>query len=72
MKEPSAERLSLKNPSVRMIDSREKNLQYIVCDDGDGIVISGLYGMTGLTLEQAKAVCSELPEMIEIYLEGAR
>ena len=53
-----------------MIDSEERNLQYIVCDGENGIVISGLYGMTGLTLDQAKTVCSELAEIIKLYLEG--
>ena len=50
MKERLAERFALKHQEVRMIDSEAKNLQYMVCDGGDGLVVSGLYGMTGLTL----------------------
>lgn len=70
MKENLAERFALKHDELRMIDSEARNLQYVVCNEGDGIVISGLCGMTGLTLEQAKALCDELPEIIETYLEG--
>ena len=83
MKEKAATRFSLKNPSLRMIDSEERNLQYIVCDGENGIVISGLYGMTGLTLEQAKTVCCwcyrksgitglNLPGKVAIYKRGEK
>lgn len=70
MKEPFAERLALKHGELRMIDSEARDLQYIVCDDGDGVVISGLYGMTGLTRKQAEALLRELPDVIDTYLEG--
>lgn len=67
MKEQLAERFAVKHEEVRMIDSEAKNLQYIVCDEGGGIVISGVLGMTGLTLEQAKTLTAELPEILSLY-----
>lgn len=70
MKEQLAERFALKHDELRMIDSEARNLQYIVCDGGDGIVLSGLYGMTGLTREQAQTLLRELPDVIDTYLEG--
>ena len=69
MKEQLAERFALKHDELRMIDSEARNLQYIVCDGGDGIVLSGLYGMTGLTREQAETLLKELPDVMEAYLE---
>ncbi len=70
MKEQLAERFALKHDELMMIDSEARNLQYIVCDGGDGVVVSGLYGMTGLTREQAQTLLRELPEVIDTYLEG--
>lgn len=69
MKEQLAERFALKHDELRMIDSKARNLQYIVCDGGDGIVLSGLYGMTGLTRKQAETLLKELPDVMETYLE---
>lgn len=68
MKERLAERFAVKHQEVRMIDSEAKNLQYIVCDEKDGLVVSGLYGMTGLTREQAQTLLHELPLLLEVYL----
>ena len=68
MKDRLAERFALKHQEVRMIDSEAKNLQYMVCDGGDGLVVSGLYGMTGLTRAQAETLLHELPLLLEVYL----
>ena len=57
MKERLAERFALKHQEVRMIDSEAKNLQYMVCDGGDG-----------LTREQAETLLHELPLLLEVYL----
>lgn len=49
---------------TQAIDSEEKCLQYIVDKDKKGVIITG-YGMTLLSIRQAKAVCRELPGVLE-------
>lgn len=67
MKEELAERFSLKHTDLRMVDSETLHLQYIFDNDGTGMVISGLFGMTGLTLEQAKSIAKELPQILDVF-----
>ena len=68
MKERLAERFALKHRGGGGGGSEAKNLQYMVCDGGDGLVVSGLYGMTGLTRAQAETLLHELPLLLEVYL----
>lgn len=50
---------------VRAIQSEQNGLKYLVDDDRLGVIVSGREGLTGLTISQAKAVCRELPGILE-------
>ena len=52
-------------PEVRAIEGGARGLKYLVDDDNRGIIISGMRGMTGLDIRQAKALARELPEILE-------
>lgn len=67
MKEKTATAIALKHSDLKMIDSAAQGMQYIICENGDGIVVSGLYGMTGFTREQALALVNELPMILEVF-----
>lgn len=56
-------RLENKFP-VRGIQSEANGLKYLVDDDRQGVIISGMRGKTGLNIRQAKALCRELPEIL--------
>ena len=56
-------RLENKFP-VRGIQSEANGLKYLVDDDRQGIIISGMRGKTGLDIRQAKAICRELPGIL--------
>lgn len=49
---------------VRGIQSEANGLKYLVDDDRQGVIISGMRGKTGLDIRQAKALCRELPEIL--------
>ena len=57
-------RLENKYP-VRGIQSEANGLKYLVDDDRQGVIISGMRGKTGLDIRQAKALCKELPGILE-------
>ena len=57
-------RLENKFP-VRGIQSEANGLKYLVDDDRKGVIISGMKGMTGLSIRQAKSLCRELPGILE-------
>ena len=57
-------RLENKFP-VRGIQSEANGLKYLVDDDRQGVIISGMRGKTGLDIRQAKALCRELPGILE-------
>lgn len=57
-------RLENKYP-VRGIQSEANGLKYLVDDDRQGVIISGMRGKTGLDIRQAKALCRELPGILE-------
>ena len=57
-------RLENKYP-VRGIHSEANGLKYLVDDDRQGVIISGMRGKTGLDIRQAKALCKELPGILE-------
>ena len=56
-------RLENKYP-VRGIQSEADGLKYLVDDDRQGVIISGMRGKTGLDIRQAKALCKELPGIL--------
>ena len=56
-------RLENKFP-VRGIQSEANGLKYLVDDDRQGVIISGMRGKTGLDIRQAKALCKELPGIL--------
>ena len=56
-------RLENKLP-VRGIQSEANGLKYLVDDDRQGVIISGMRGKTGLDIRQAKALCKELPGIL--------
>lgn len=56
-------RLENKYP-VRGIQSEANGLKYLVDDDRQGVIISGMRGKTGLDIRQAKALCRELPGIL--------
>ena len=56
-------RLEHKFP-VRGIQSEANGLKYLVDDDRQGVIISGMRGKTGLDIRQAKALCKELPGIL--------
>lgn len=56
-------RLENKYP-VRGIQSEANGLKYLVDDDRQGVIISGMRGKTGLDIRQAKALCKELPGIL--------
>lgn len=64
MTDLEAYRLENKYP-VRAVQSEENGLKYLVDDDRKGVIISGMKGMTGLSIRQAKALCRELPGILE-------
>ena len=45
--------------------SEANGLKYLVDDDRQGVIISGMRGKTGLDIRQAKALCRELPGILE-------
>ncbi len=49
---------------VRGIQSEANGLKYLVDDDRQGVIISGMRGKTGLDIRQAKALCRELPGIL--------
>ena len=57
-------RLENKFP-VRGIQSEADGLKYLVDDDRQGVIISSMRGKTGLDIRQAKALCKELPGILE-------
>ena len=57
-------RLENKFP-VRGIQSEADGLKYLVDDDRQGVSIPGMRGKTGLDIRQAKALCKELPGILE-------
>ncbi len=62
---------SLENKyGLRGIESKEKHLQYFYDDDRLAVGISGEKGMTVLTIAQARAVCQELEQVLEVYFGG--
>lgn len=65
MDDLTAYALENRHPEVRAIESSARGLKYLVDDDRRGIVISGMRGMTGLDIRQAKALARELPEILE-------
>lgn len=64
MDDLEAYRLENKYP-VYGIQSRENGLKYFYDDEHRGIVISGMKGKTGCSIRQAKAICLELPKILE-------
>ena len=56
-------RLENKYP-VRGIQSEANGLKYLVDDDRQGVIISGMRGKTGLDIRQAKPLCKELPGIL--------
>ena len=56
-------RLENKFP-VRGIQSEADGLKYLVDDDRQGVIISGMRGKTGLDIRPAKALCKELPGIL--------
>ena len=64
MNDLEAYRLENKFP-VRGIQSEANGLKYLVDDDRQGVIISGMRGKTGLNIRQAKALCRELPGILE-------
>lgn len=64
MKDLEVYRLENKFP-VRGIQSEADGLKYLVDDDRQGVIISGMRGKTGLDIRQAKALCRELPGILE-------
>lgn len=64
MNDLEAYRLENKFP-VRGIQSEANGLKYLVDDDRKGVIISGMRGKTGLDIRQAKALCRELPGILE-------
>lgn len=52
-------------PGLLAIDSEVKGLKYIIDGEGQGIVISGMRGKTGLSIARAKAVAVELAQILE-------
>lgn len=56
-------RLENKYP-VRGIQSEANGLKYLVDDDRQGVIVSGMRGKTGLDIRQAKALCRELPGIL--------
>lgn len=64
MNDLEAYRLENKLP-VYGIQSRENGLKYFYDDERRGIVISGMKGKTGCSIRQAKAICRELPKILE-------
>lgn len=64
MNDLEAYRLENKFP-VRGIQSEANGLKYLVDDDRQGVIISGMRGKTGLDIRQAKALCRELPGILE-------
>ena len=64
MDDLEAYRLENKYP-VRGIQSEANGLKYLVDDDRQGVIISGMRGKTGLDIRQAKALCKELPGILE-------
>lgn len=63
MNDLEAYRLENKFP-VRGIQSEANGLKYLVDDDRQGVIISGMRGKTGLDIRQAKALCRELPGIL--------
>ena len=63
MDDLEAYRLENKYP-VRGIQSEANGLKYLVDDDRQGVIISGMRGKTGLDIRQAKALCKELPGIL--------
>lgn len=63
MNDLEAYRLENKYP-VRGIQSEANGLKYLVDDDRQGVIISGMRGKTGLDIRQAKALCKELPGIL--------
>ena len=63
MRDLEVYRLENKFP-VRGIQSEANGLKYLVDDDRQGVIISGMRGKTGLDIRQAKALCRELPEIL--------
>ena len=63
MDDLEAYRLENKYP-VRGIQSEANGLKYLVDDDRQGVIISGIRGKTGLDIRQAKALCKELPGIL--------
>lgn len=63
MDDLEAYRLENKYP-VYGVQSRENGLKYFYDDERRGIVISGMRGITGCSIRQAKAICRELPEIL--------
>lgn len=64
MTDPEMYALENKFP-VQGIEIKAKGLFYIFDGEMKGIDIAGAMGKTGLTIEQAKAVCQELPEVLK-------
>ena len=64
MKDLEVYRLENKFP-VRGIQSEADGLKYLVDDDRQGVIISGMRGKTGLDIRQAKALCRELPGILK-------
>lgn len=65
MNDLKAYALENNHPEVRMIDSEANGLKYALDNEQRGIIISGMRGSTGLDIRQAKALCRELPEILE-------
>lgn len=67
MKDPEMYALSNKIPGLFAIDSEEGGLHYILDEERQGIVISGIKGKTGLTRYQFLALCREVKDIAKEY-----
>ena len=52
-------------PEILAIESGALGLKYLLDNDRKWIVISVMRGLTVLDIRQAKALCRELPEILE-------
>lgn len=67
MTDLEAYRIENKFP-VRAVESKEKGLKYLVDDDQQGIIISGMRGKTGLSIRQFLALLEEGPGIARDHL----
>lgn len=68
-----AYRLEWKDPGLKEIGSGADGLRYFIDGGKRSVAIMGIKGITGLTIPQARAVCGELPKILEeLEVEGER